>query len=37
VEIPVIMERVKEVVRENEKVVEVRNEYETIREVEKVV
>ena len=31
------MEKVKEVVRENEKVVELRNEYETCKEVEKVV
>ena len=31
------MERVKEVVKENEKVVEMRNEYETVKEVEKVV
>jgi hypothetical protein len=37
VEVPVIMERVKEVVRENEKVVEVRNEYETVKEVERIV
>lgn len=31
------MERVKEVVKENEKVVEMRNEYESVKEVEKVV
>ena len=31
------MDRVKEVVKENEKVVEMRNEYETVKEVEKVV
>ena len=31
------MERIKEVVKENEKVVELRNEYETVKEVEKVV
>ncbi len=30
-EVPVIVEQIKEVVRENEKIVEVRNEYETIK------
>lgn len=31
------MERIKQVVKENEKVVELRNEYESIKEVEKIV
>lgn len=34
---PVIVEQIKEVVRDQEKIVEVRNEYETVKEVEKVV
>ena len=34
---PIVVEQVKEVVKENEKIVEVRNDYETVREVEAVV
>jgi hypothetical protein len=37
VEVPVIVEQIKEVVRENEKIVEVRNEYETVKQVESIV
>lgn len=36
-EVPVIVEQIKEVVRENEKIVEVRNEYETVKQVESIV